>query len=135
MSQNPDPEWYLSKDGRPYGPFSSSGIIELLDASKISYLDHVWHKDLANWIQIKDVNTFAFPKEEDPGIKLEYELEQEYEKKASFTASGESSASISEEKPLAEWIGICNEKLTELSEKANELYSPFPIEGKKRKDG
>lgn len=133
MSQNPDPKWYLSKDGKPYGPFSSSGIIELLDASKISYLDHVWHKDLANWIQVKDVNTFAFPKEEDPGIKLEYELEQEYEKKASFTASGESSTAVFEVRPLAEWIRISNAKLTELSEKANELYSPFPIEGKKKK--
>jgi RNA-directed DNA polymerase len=133
MSQNRDLEWYLSKDGKSYGPFSSTGVIKLLDAAQISYLDYVWHKDLANWIQIKDVNTFAFPKEEDPGIKLEHELEREYEKRASFSASRESPTAVFEVKPLAEWIGISNAKLTELSEKANELYSPFPIEGKKKK--
>jgi len=133
MSQNCDLEWYLSKEGKAYGPFSSLRIIELLDSTKISYLDYVWHKDLTSWIQVKDVNTFALRDEEDPGRKLDHELEKEYEKKASNSVSGVSSPDFSKDKPLSEWIGISEKKLTELSEKANELYSPFPIEGKKKK--
>ncbi|HRD75178.1 MAG TPA: DUF4339 domain-containing protein, partial [Hyphomicrobiaceae bacterium] len=55
-------EWYLARDGKPYGPMSASEMAKVVDLGYLRESDLVWRPGFAEWLPAFQV----FPPQPDP---------------------------------------------------------------------
>lgn len=142
MTKSPKRIFYLTRNGKVYGPYEEGNMVRYLKEGSILAADYICFHENKEWVQIKEVMDSGEVdldiETPDPGKLLDLQLEKEYlanAKKPNSQITDLSMESEEETKPLAEWLGIDPTKLSDLAKHASSLYQPFPIHrtGKKNR--
>lgn len=128
--------FHIARNGKSYGPYDKETLIHYLEESIVSQDDHLWDSSLKKWVRISETEYCILPTDEcelDPGEALAIELSREWE------ALPKEKESVSfpnpkDPKPLAEWLGIEEEELNQISQNSVSMYKPFPIHRPGKKD-
>jgi RNA-directed DNA polymerase len=136
-------KWYLCMAQETSGPYEEKLICSILADHKETEQVYIWTSGMKDWQKIENSkfgkmldSKFDEPEKMDLGEKLSWELEREYESKPWLKRVAEVASSMTKKgsaKSLSDWTRMPEKELIFLGEQANQLYNPFPIQGKRKK--
>lgn len=60
----PARSWYVSRDGKPVGPFSDDHMLRIIESGELGATDPVWRQGLPDWIEASTVPGWFTPPEQ-----------------------------------------------------------------------